>query len=476
MTPNTLDTLQDRLERELNGAGRTEDRELSARIRNEGHRLVFLLNALVRASRLYAQDNDALAPPAEELAEVLAGLVERLGVVHVVLVETQAYVNDVRLHLRPLEQVVLDQLSAELDRHEAGGVSFHRRLDAAGLKRLARALSLPAEGPRPVVALRARLAELRDVEISGRWRFQTAADEDASTEKNHLEILARAARDVQDTLTRLGVGWMPNPVRLRRVVIELVESLRGRPERAALAPFAGRTEGSERHPISVCQLSLMLGRALGLDDAALSDLGVAALLHDVGYLTVQHPVRHAMAGVRLLLRQRGPSQAKVRRLLAVLEHVEDYRPADADAGAPGLFARILHVTEHYDLMVAAAPAQSRLSPATALARMWASRGEGYDPVLLALFAQQLGCQPPGTLLELADGSWGVVVRSGGARERWAHPVVRIVRAADGSAVQDGSELDLYDLRDRLKGSRVVEPALVEPAVAKACRTVLADAA
>jgi HD-GYP domain-containing protein (c-di-GMP phosphodiesterase class II) len=476
MSTNTLEALQGRLEHELNGAGRPEDRALAARVRNEGHRLVFLLNALVRASRLYAPDNDALGPPAEELAEILAGLIERLGVVHVVLVENQAYVNDVRLRVRPLEQVVIDQLSAELDRHEVGGVSFHRRLDAPGFRRLSRALSLPAEGPRPAAALRAQLAELRDVEISGRWRFQTAADGDASSEKKDLEILARAARDVHDTLTRLGVGWMPNPVRLRRVVIELVESLRGRPESAALAPFAGRTEGSERHPISVCRLSLMLGRALGLDDAALSDLGVAALLHDVGYLTARHPVRHAIEGVRLLLRQRGPSEAKVRRLLAVLEHVEDYRRADGDAGAPGLFARILRVTEHYDLMVAAAPAPSRLSPATALARMWAGRGERYDPVLLALFAQQLGCQPPGTLLELADGSWGVVVRRGGSRERWAHPVVRIVRAADGSAVQDGSELDLYDQRDRVKGRRVIEPALVDEQVAAVCGAALADAA
>ncbi len=160
----------------------------------------------------------------------------------------------------------------------------------------------------------------------------------------------------------------------------------------------------------------------------------------------------------------------------MLEHVEDYRRTDADADAPGLFARILHLAEHYDLMVAAGPAQSRLSPATALARMWASRGERYDPVLLALFAPAARVPTTRHSARARRGRWGVVVRSGGARERWAHPVVRIVRAADGSAVQDGSELDLYDQRDRVKGRRVVEPALVEPAVAEACRTVLADAA
>jgi len=476
MSTTTLEALQDRLEHDLNGAGQTEDQDLAARVRNEGHRLVFLLNALVHASRLYAPDNAALDPPAEELAETLAGLIEHLGDVHVVLVEKQAYVNDVRLRVRPLEQRVIDQLSAELDRHEVGGVSFHRRLDAAGFQRLARALSLPAEGPRPAAALRARLTEFRDLEISGRWRFDSAADEDASPAKSRSSLLERAARDVRDTLARLDAGWMPNPVRLRRVVIELVEMLRAGPERAALAPFAGASLGSERHAISVCRLSLMLGRALGLDDGTLSDLGVAALLHDVGYLTARHPVRHGIAGVRLLLRQRSLSRAKVRRLLAVLEHVEGYRRADADAGRPGLFARILHVAEHYDLMVAAAPPQSGLSPATALARMWAGRGEEYDPVLLALLARELGCQPPGTVLELTDGRWAVVVRSGGNRERWALPVVRIVRAADGSAVQDGVELDLYGRHDGVEARRVIEPAGVEAQMAAVCRDVLANAA
>ncbi len=476
MNADPIEALQDRLERELSDATRTEQREIAARIRSEGHRLVFLLNGLVRASRLYALENDALRPPSEELAEVLAGLLERLGAVEVVLVAKLAYVNDVRLRVRPLEQAAIDQLAGELDRHAVGGISFHRQLDADGFRRLALALASPTEGPCPAAALRARVAPLRDVEVSDRWRFRTTGDEGASQPLNHSETLASAAREARDALVRLDAGWMPNPVRLRRVAIEIVESLRARPARAALAPLCGPSEGGERHAVSVCQLSLMLGEALGLRETALGDLGVAALLHDVGYLAVRHPVRHALAGVRWLLRQRGPGDTRVGRLLAVLEHTDDYRRADAAAGVPTLFARILHITEHYDLLVAAAPGRLRLSPATALSRMWAGRGERYDPALLALFAQQLGCQPPGTVLELSDGCWGLVVRPGGSRERWAHPVVRIVREADGDAVHDGAELDLYDRRDGVRACRVIEPALVEPRVAEACRTALADAA
>ncbi len=475
MSLHSLEELEDRLEHELQSFGRTDDRQLAARIRDEGRRLVFLLSGLVRASRLYAAENDALAAPSQELAEVLSGLLDRLGVVHVVLVADQAYVNDVRLRVRPSEQQVIEQLSAEWARHELGGVSFHGHLDARGLRRLARAVATAAGEVSPAEALRARLADLRGVELSGRWHFEGADGDETVPEPGPGETLARAAAEAHDNLLRLDAGWMPHPVRLRRAVIGLLRELGSRPERAALAPFTGATSGSERHLVSVCQLSLLLGRAVGLSDAVLADLGVTALLHDVGYLTERDPSRHALAGARLLLRQRGPSPARIPRILAVLEHARDFRPAGDEAGPASLFARILHVAEHYDLMVSAGPVQSRLAPSTALARLWAGRGRFYDPILVALLARELGFRPPGTVLQLGDGRWGIVVRRGAGRERWAHPVVRIVRQADGS-VGDGAEVDLSQRRDLLGSSHVVEPALVTVSVAAACQVVLTHAA
>jgi hypothetical protein len=473
---STIEALQERLARTLNGAGRSADRELAARIRDEGHRLVFLLAGLVRASRLYAQDNDALAPLADEVAEVLAGLAEHLGVVQLVLVEDQAYVNDVRLRVRPSEQPVIDELCAELGRHDVGGVSFHRPLDATRLKRLARAVSSEADGARPTAALRTQLAELGDVEVSGRWRFRIGGEE-AGANKSYPEVLARAEQALADTLGRLSAGWMPNPLRIRRVVIDLVEGLHERPLRGALAPFAGTAARSERHLVSVCQLSLLLGRALGLGEATLADLGVAALLHDVGYLASEDPARHALAGARLLLRQRGFSEAKLRRLLAVIEHADDHRDPGRLGPAPSLFARILHVAEHYDLLVASRPGKLPLvSPAVALERMWAGRGARYDPVLLAMFVRELGLYPPGTLLELDGGSWALVVRPGAGREGWAYPVVRIVAKPDGSVVPDGHELCLFERRPGAQARRVIEPSLVPDPVWAACQARLADEA
>jgi HD domain len=472
---NSPEMIQERLDRAWQSATQADDRELAARIRDEGHRLVFLLNGLVKATRLYSLDNQALDAPSRELAQVLSGLLETLGAVHVVLVEDQAYVNDVRLRVRPSEQPVIDQFGAELGRHEVGALSFHQCIDGPGLKQLAQAVSGPAEGAEAASALGKRLRELGDIEVSGRWRFRVG-DETPSGPKAYADVLGRAEATLRDVLGRLAAGRMPNPLPVRRAVIDLVESLRTRPERAALAPFAGPEGAGERHLLSVCQLSLMLGQALGLEDAALSDLGVAAIFHDVGSLRVQDAERHPLAGARVLLGQRGFSEAKVRRLLAVVEHHDDYLDMRRDDLSPSLFARILHLVEDYDLLITHHPGQApALSPAVALAQMWSGRGVKYDPILIALFAQVLGLYPPGTLLELSDGRWGVTVSGGRNRERFAHPVVKIVRAASGKLPPAIVDLDLYDWQDEVGVRRVVDPALTDAEVGGARKAALATA-
>ena len=108
--------------------------------------------------------------------------------------------------------------------------------------------------------------------------------------------------------------------------------------------------------------------------------------------------------------------------------------------------------------------------------MWSGRGASYDPILMALLAQVLGFYPPGTLLELTDGRWGVTVSAGRSRERFAHPVVRIVRAANGKLPPAIVDLDLFDWQDELGVRTVFDPTLVNPEVGAARQAALAAAA
>ena len=189
----------------------------------------------------------------------------------------------------------------------------------------------------------------------------------------------------------------------------------------------------------------LVGRDLGLAPSLLQDLGVAALYHDCGYAAGSAASggvgvafeRHAAAGARLLLRQRGFHEAKVRRVLATLQHHRDAN----DRLHPGLFGRILRVAEDYDTL---ARRSGKLSPTLALAAMLKWAGTRYDAVVLQLLINALGAYPPGTLLKLEDGR---VVRSATparSPETFATPLARCLRLADGSPAPD--DLPLVDLR------------------------------
>jgi len=449
----SVTAMQRSLERAVARASLADDRDLALRVRDEGQRLIFLLNGLVRTSRLYQTDNTAVDALATETSQMLGRLIEMLGAVHLAAVEDQIFLNEVRVRMKKLEQELLDQLLLELARHDVGGLSFHTRLDAHDVKTLARALAAAAEPSQPRAALLARLGGLSGVEVAGKYRFRVKGEK-LAVQTPASELLRRSATVVQEALGRLGAGRLPHPLLVRRAVIDIIDALGDSPGRAAIPLAQGGHDIGTRHLLSVTSLALGLGRALKLSDAALSDLGVAAMLHDVGYTRPTDRATHEIAGARMLLRQRGFHEGKIRRLQATLEHHA------ATEGKPSLFARILRIVDDYDVLTSSRPDTPQLPPPTAQAAMWAARGTVYDADLLALFVQMMGLYPPGSLLELSDGRWVVAVSGGRDAERFAWPVGRLVRDKEARPRDGREEVDLYVLREFLRPKRVLNPASV----------------
>ena len=448
----SVTAMQRSLEKAVARASLADDRDLAGRIRDEGQRLVFLLNGLVRSSRLYQADNAAMDGLATETSQMLKRLLALLGAVHVVTVEDQIYVNEVRVRMKEREQELLDQLVLELGRHEVGGLSFHSPLEPEDIKSLGRALAATAAEPGQArAALGARLDGMPGLELGGKYRYRLKGER-LAVRRDAGEVLRRGATLVQDTLAQLAGDRLPHPLLVRRVVIDLVDALGDAPGQAATVPLRRSVHGvGTQHLLSVTTLALQLGRALGLPDAALSDLGVAAMLHDVGYTRAGRS-GHEVTGARMLLRQRGFHEGKIRRLQATLEHHL------AAGDRPSLFARIVRIVDDYEVLVAPRPGAPQLPPPTAQAAMWAARGTLYDPDLLALFVQMMGLYPPGSLLELTDGRWVVSISGGRDPERFACPVARLVRDKDGRPRDGVEDMDLFVLREFLRPKRVLNAA------------------
>lgn len=436
-----LERAQAELARALGRARIGEDRALANQVRELGERLAHLLAGLLRMTRLHSPDNNAFNKPVEELHHALVQLHELLGSVHLVAVEDQVYVNDIRIRAGDKASSLRD-LSTELHRHNVGGITFHLPLDGPAVRALIAAVggAPAAREPRNALVAALRAAGLSGLELQGRFRFRMAAEGDQQRSDSG-GLLSRALAATDEAFQNLAAGRAPNPLALRRLVTELLE--RGVEDEELWTDPAG-VPPHALHQVRVAQLALVAGRDLGLSPSLLQDLGVAALYHDCGYAAGSAASggvgvafeRHAAAGARLLLRQRGFHKAKVRRVLAILQHHRDAN----DRLHPGLFGRILRIAEDYDTLAR----RSKLSPTLALAAMLKWAGTRYDPVILQLLINALGAYPPGTLLKLEDGR---VVRSAAparSPETFATPLARCLRLADGSPAPE--DLPLVDLR------------------------------
>jgi HD-GYP domain-containing protein (c-di-GMP phosphodiesterase class II) len=188
---------------------------------------------------------------------------------------------------------------------------------------------------------------------------------------------------------------------------------------------------SAAHPVNVMALSLLLGKVLGLPASALRELGSAAFLHDVGKGALplglaQQAAHHKESQVRKYQSHVGESVVSVERMgypvavaMAVAQHHER---ADGSGFPLGLLSedmsmagRILSLVNHYDRLCNPALGTDVLTPHEALSIMFAQHKGWFDPVVLGAFIRMMGVYPPGSIVQLANDGYAMVVSVNSAR-------------------------------------------------------------
>jgi hypothetical protein len=451
---------QERLGVALDKARAGEDRALATAVREDGERFVRVFYGLLRMLSLHDLGNEAFSRPISDFVQTTNQLCELLGAVNVVSVEEQVYINDIRIRFDESAESGR-MLGVELMRHRIGGITIHEMLSEENVRAMVEVFAQEPDENTPRTAISKALIErgIEGVELFGVFRFRVTGEASVQAEgsmgkQSEQEVIAivdRGADLVEDSLDALGANRMPNPLPLRRVVTEIIKGGLGA-EGLWDDPGAGNEFGA--HVVRVARFSLVIGSAMGLSEEALQDLGVAGLFHDMGYGAREGVVaaqdgkealsgfappfeRHAAAGGRLLLRQRGFHPAKIQRILSTLEHHDDF---DSEKGTPSLFGRIIRIAEDFDNLI-----RSRgggVSSTEALEMMIPHGGTRYDPDLLQIFVNAMGKYPPGTMMLLDDGSIAVSIGVCRNKETFEKPVVRIVRDVGGDMPESDVIVDL----------------------------------
>ncbi len=140
------------------------------------------------------------------------------------------------------------------------------------------------------------------------------------------------------------------------------------------------------HSARVSRLAVAIGRELGMPEAALLELEYAALMHDIGQLSLRDPVPGGATVLVARDEQRRIAEygAEVIGQARVLDSVADIvrrqsdpcRPADRSQPPP-LSSRIIRAANAYDDLVGSSADASRA--AAALERLRLDTGSEYDP-------------------------------------------------------------------------------------------------
>lgn len=191
---------------------------------------------------------------------------------------------------------------------------------------------------------------------------------------------------------------------------------------------AGRTDRNPcAHALDVAVLSLAVGQIHGLPLPSLKQLGMGALLHDVGELRIPPDLfaktdpftaedrtiieTHPLAGVAIL-HEVADLPETVRRIVA--EHHErldgsgyPMRLRNPDIALP---SQIVGLIERYDAMVSPRGARPALPIRQAIALLYQhERRNHFDRTLIDRLIQCVGVYPLGTAVELNTGERGVVI-------------------------------------------------------------------
>ena len=452
MNDTDLAQSQDRLGAALDRARMGEDRDLASQVRDAGERFVRQLFGALRLTRIHDLENAVFEKPVHELSTSLQELNTLLGAVSLVTVEGQVYINDVRVRLDERLDTAA-QLGRELGRHDIGGLTIHEPLGVRPLKAIIDAFGQDPDTDHPRAKLRQRLVDagLNTVDLVGSYRFRVGGDDTTLSEVDVDKVRDRASSLVDATIDSIGASRMPNPLPIRRTITEM---LNAGTDAAALWEAPANSTPFSRHTLRVSMLAMVIGRQLDLPQEILQDLGVTAMLHDVGYAAREGAIaatattpavegyappmsRHGSAGARMLLRQRGFHESKILRALGALHHTWDFNDP---RGCPTLFGRILHVCESYDAITVLGP--KRRAGYAALAALQEAAGTRYDPVIVQALVNGLGRYPPGTQLELEDNRRVRVTALPTGAEDWDRPKCVVVRNTDGTAPRTPQQLVL----------------------------------
>lgn len=228
---------------------------------------------------------------------------------------------------------------------------------------------------------------------------------------------------------------------------------------AHLANISTHSPSLYHHSVNVAVLATAVGMSIGYNRSQLIELGVGAMLHDIG--KVQLPAellqkkerwneaemeiakQHCMLGFNLLRKEHDISLLSAH---ICLQHHERLDGSGYPQGLKGKniheYAQIVGICDIYDSLTSPRPWRKRYMPQDALEFLMGAGGHLFEHRLINAFRSHIAIFPIGSSVVLNTGEVGVVCR---VDPDYCHrPTIRIIKDGRGNDVRISYDLDLKE--------------------------------
>jgi HD-GYP domain-containing protein (c-di-GMP phosphodiesterase class II) len=432
--------------------------------------LVVALHGALRAVRLYPIENTAVQKALAELDGAVARVAADDAECDVRRAGDFVFVNDTRVRLGLDNYAAVAYVLGLLRDAGIGTVRVLGRPSArAWVVLLAFLQAPPLEYPEED-----RLEQLEQrLRAAGVLEFAFEPPADGIGEETALDARERARQtyvrslDVtREVMTAVRLGRSPSLKRVKRAVQQIVDAILTDP--ASLIGLTTLREFDDYtfvHSVNVCILSVALGRRLGLQKGQLLELGIAALLHDIGKSRIDPDVlnkrgalddaeraiiqRHTWQGVLALFALPVGSGRPWRAMVSAHEHhlrtdLGGY-PVVLRPRRLGLLSRIIAVADGFDAATTTRVYRDQpWSPADVLQGMRDNTRLGFDPVIVKAFINLTGIYPVGTVVVLDTFELGLVHAANPVESALSRPIVRVLSDRQGNLLADPPVVDLLE--------------------------------
>ena len=439
-------------------------------LRQGGRSLLLALYTALRSLKIYPLENTTVQKSLDDLDASAQTLLQSEVELEIRMAGDFLFVNGTRLRVELDNYASFSHILAMLRAFEIG--VLHVR---AGMERrewqifLSLLLSISQQEGGTEERLEVLQERLDSAKVAHLEVERAQAEGGSSEQSRHQakRVYAEGVAVTRDMVSGIRLGRGPRLKRVKRAVQLVVDQvLNNEMSMVGMTTVRDYDEYTFTHSVNVCIFSVALGRKLGFSKVQLYDLGMAALLHDVGKARVPAEIlnktgslderewkfiqQHPWMGALTLFGIRSYEEIPYRAILVAHEHhmkmdLTGY-PKAIRQRTLGMFSRIVSVADGFDAATTRRVySTTPIEPDQVLKEMWDNPKRGYDRVVVKALINLIGIYPVGTCVILDTLEVAIVAAPNPDTQQLNRPVVRIAVDVDGATVPlPGEQVSLAD--------------------------------